>query len=90
LGNLYNGKAGGHAWVQIRFGNRDYIMESTRPDVQPMVQVEVATRYEPVHVFNDVERYVVEGKTAIEPFSKCYSAWLVDYLDWSYIEGKKK
>lgn len=89
LGNLYNGKVGGHAWVQVHYGNHDYIMETTRPDVQPMVPVESATRYEAVHIFNDVERYVIEGKSAIEPFSKCYSAWLTDYLDWAYIEGKK-
>lgn len=90
LGNLYNGKAGGHAWVQIRFGNRDYIMESTRPDVQPMVPVEIATRYEAVHIFNDVERYVIPGKTVMEPYAKAYSAWLVDYIDWCYVEGRKK
>lgn len=90
LGNLYNGKPGGHAWVQVRLDGREYIMESTRPDVPALIPVSEATkRYEAVHLFNDKETYAIEGRTVLEPFTACFSTWLKDYLDWSYIEGRK-
>jgi len=88
LGNLYNGKAGGHAWVQINFNGQDYIVEATRSDVK-LVPAFAADRYEAVHLFNDKEVYAVEGKTVLEPFTACFSTWLRDYLDWSYIRGEK-
>jgi len=86
LGNLYNGKVGGHAWVQARLGGIDYILESTRSDVS-MVPVALADRYEAVHLFNDERIYAIEGKTVLEPFTSCYSTWLRDYLNWNYIKG---
>jgi len=89
LGNLYNGKPGGHAWPQIKLNGVEYIMESTRPDVPPLVLASAADRYEEVHQFNDITVYSVEGKTVMEPFAACYSTWLVDYLDFAYIEGRK-
>jgi len=89
LGNLYNGKPGGHCWVQARLRGADYIMESTRADAPPMVPVTAADRYEVVHLFNDQEAYAIEGKTVMEPFTMCYSTWLRDYLDWAYIKGRK-
>lgn len=90
LGNLYNGKAGGHAWVEVKMPDgSSYVMESTRLKVPDMVPVENAERYEPVHYFNDKELYAVEGKTVLEPFTMCYSTWLDSYLDWAYIEGRK-
>jgi hypothetical protein len=90
LGNLYNGKAGGHAWVQVKIGERAYIVESTRPDVEPMVSAAIADRYEAVHFFNDQTAYAIEGRTVMEPFSDFYSTWLSDYLNWAYIEGRKE
>ena len=89
LGNLYNGKAGGHAWVQINYGVKEYIIESTMADVQTLIPAQVATRYEAIHLFNDVEVSMIEGRTVVEPYTACYAPWLVDYLDWSYIEGSK-
>lgn len=89
LGNLYNGKPGGHAWVQANLGGIDYIIESTRPDARPLVPAINADRYEAVHLFNDQEIYTIEGKTVMEPFTACFSTWLTDYLDWAYIEGRK-
>lgn len=89
LGNLYNGKPGGHAWVQVNLDERAYIMESTRPDVESLIRASVADRYEPVHFFNDQTAWAIEGRTVMEPFSNAYSTWLKDYLDWAYIEGKK-
>ena len=89
LGNLSNnGDTGGHAWVQCNFGGTDYIMESTRPDVPAMVRASIATRYQPVHLFNDEQAYYIEGATVMEPFTAAYSTWLKDYLDFAYIEGK--
>jgi len=87
LGNLYNGKAGGHAWVQAKLGGIDYIIEATRADVSPLVLASNADRYEAVHLFNDETSYAIEGKTVMEPMTACYSTWLSDYLNWSYIEG---
>jgi len=88
LGNLENnGDIGGHAWCEINLGGRDFIMESTRPDVPPLVPTQIATRYQPVHLFNDKQAYYIEGATVMEPFSAAYSTWLKDYLDWAYIEG---
>jgi len=87
LGNLHNGKPGGHAWVQITLNGRDFIMESTQPDISPLVLATVADRYEAVHFFNDQSVYAIEGRTLMEPFTACFSTWLKDYLDWSYIEG---
>jgi transglutaminase-like putative cysteine protease len=89
LGNLYNGHAGGHAWVQVNITGGPYIMESTRYDAPPLVYVENAKRYETIHLFNDQEVLTVPGKTALEPFSACYSTWLREYLDWAYINGGK-
>jgi len=89
LGNLYNGKPGGHVWIELNLGGRDYIMESTRPDVSPLVPTFATDRYEGVHLFNDKSVYNVEGRTVMTPFTACYSTWLKDYLDWAYIEGRK-
>jgi len=90
LGNLYNnGNPGGHAWVQLRLGDRVFIVESTRPDVDALVPAAIAERYEAVHFFNDQTAYAIEGRTVMEPFCKCYSTWLKDYLDWAYVEGRK-
>jgi len=90
LGNLYNGKAGGHAWVQVKYDDDEYIIESTRADVPLLVPVGAAPRYEAVHLFNDEEAYAIEGRTVMEPFTACFSTWLRDYLDWSYIESQRR
>jgi transglutaminase-like putative cysteine protease len=84
LGNLYNGHASGHAWVEVELGGQSYIVEATRPDV-PMVPAKEATRYEPVHYFNDQVVLAVPGRTVMTPFEACYSTWLHDYLDMTYI-----
>ena len=89
LGNLHNGKAGGHAWVQVKLDEQAYIVESTCPDLPAMVHAAVAERYEAVHFFNDKTAYAIEGRTVLEPFSRIYSTWLKDYLDMAYIEGRK-
>lgn len=89
LGNLYNGKPGGHAWVQVKLGGQDYIIETTRADVPALVPASAADRYEAVHLFNDETAYAIEGRTVMEPFTACYSTWLKDYLDLAYIEGRK-
>jgi len=89
LGNLYNGKPGGHAWVQVLLNDRTYISDATNAGTQPLVIAALADRYEPVHFFNDKTAYAVEGKTVLEPFTACYSTWLKDYLDFAYIEGRK-
>ncbi len=87
LGNLYNGKPGGHAWVQVTLGGIDYIVETTRVDVPAMVLDSSTERYEAVHLFNDETAYAIEGRTVMEPMTACYSTWLSDYLNWAYIEG---
>jgi len=89
LGNLYNGTAGGHAWVSVMLGGDEYIMESTRYDAPAIVPAIDADRYEAVHYFNDESVLTIEGKTVMTPFTACYSSWLTDYLDWAYIEGAK-
>lgn len=90
LGNLYNGKPGGHAWPVLKLQGVDYIMESTTPTAPPLVPASVADRYEAVHYFNDSEVFAVEGKTQLIPMCDCYSTWLSDYLHWAYIESSKK
>lgn len=89
LGNLYNGKPGGHSWVQVKLNGAEYIMETTRPDIPPFVLAYLADRYEPVHFFNDQEVKTIEGRTVMVPYAMAYSTWLKDYLDWTYIEGGK-
>ena len=89
LGNLHNGNPGGHAWVQVRLGDRVYIVESTRPDVEALVPATIAERYEAAHFFNDKTAYAIEGRTVMQPFCRCYSTWLKDYLDFAYIKGRK-
>jgi transglutaminase-like putative cysteine protease len=84
LGNLHNGHEQGHAWVQVNVGGKEYIVESTRNDV-PMLAVEKAARYEPVHYFNDKTVLAVPGRTVMEPYQACYSSWLKDYIDWAYV-----
>lgn len=84
LGNLHNGKVEGHAWVQVNLGGKEYVVESTRGDVS-MLPVEEAGRYEVVHYFNDQKVLAVPGRTVMVPFAACYSNWLRDYLQWSYI-----
>lgn len=90
LGNLYNGKPGGHAWVQVQIGDRAYIVESTRGDVEVLVLAATTQRYQAVHFFNDKTAWAIEGRTVMEPFSRCFSTWLKDYLDMSYIRGNKE
>ncbi len=89
LGNLYNGTVGGHAWVQVQLHGVDYIVESTREDAPVLVPAAVAQRYEEIHLFNDKDVYVIEGRTVMEPYTACFSTWLSDYLDHAYIEGRK-
>ena len=89
IGNLYNGTAGGHAWVQVNLGGQDYIMEATTTKVRPLVLARTAERYEAVHLFNDKEVYTIQGKSVCEPYTACYSPRLSDYLDWIYINGGK-
>jgi hypothetical protein len=89
LGNLYNGKAGGHSWVTLKFGDEEYIMESTTPTAPPLVPISAANRYEAVHYFNDQVVQVVEGKSQILPYTLCFSTWLSDYLDWVYIQEQR-
>jgi len=89
LGNLYNGKPGGHAWVVLKLDDEEYIMESTMPTAPPMIPVVAAKRYEAVHYFNDKIVEVVSGKSQILPYTLCYSTWLSDYLNWSYIEAQR-
>lgn len=89
LGNLHNKEVGGHAWLQLKLGDRAYIMESTRADVQALVPAVTASRYEAVHFFNDKTAYAIEGRTVMTPMTRCYSTWLSDYLNWAYIESKK-
>jgi len=88
LGNLYNGHASGHAWVEINMDGKDYILESTRNDV-PMVEARLTDRYEPVHYFNDTVVWAVPGRTVLTPFEACYSSWLKDYLNFTYINRNK-
>lgn len=89
LGNLYNGKPGGHSWVTLRLSGEEDIMESTTPTVPPRVPASAADRYEAVHHFNDKIVLAVEGKTQLVPMTYCYSTWLSDYLNWAYIESQK-
>lgn len=89
LGNLYNGKPGGHAWVQATLGGIDYVVETTKADVPALVLASSAERYEAVHLFNDETALAIEGKTVMEPMTKCFSTWLSDYLNWSYIENQR-
>lgn len=89
LGNLYNGKVGGHAWVTLNLNGEEYVMESTMPTAPPLVPISMATRYEPVHFFNDKIVEAVSGKTQILPYTLCFSTWLSDYLDWVYIEAQR-
>lgn len=86
LGNLYNGKPGGHAWVNVELG-QSYIIEPTTNQVPCLIPSIATQRYEAVHYFNDKEVKAVEGRTQLVPFSRCYSTWLEDYLNWSYING---
>jgi transglutaminase-like putative cysteine protease len=88
LGNLYNGRASGHSWVEITLNGKDYVLEATRNDV-PMVESTLVDRYEPVHYFNDKIVMGVPGRTVMQPFHASYSTWLRDYLQWSYINGRK-
>lgn len=89
LGTLYNGKPGGHAWVQVKLGGQDYVVETTMPDIHSLILASAVKRYEAVHLFNDQNTFAIEDRTLLEPFTACYSTWLKDYLDWSYIEGGK-
>ena len=86
MGNLYNGKPGGHAWVSVKIPD-EYIMESTTVRVPPLVRADAADRYEAVHYFNDLVILAVEGKTQLEPYARCFSDWLSDYLNWAYIHN---
>jgi hypothetical protein len=90
LGNLHNGKSGGHAWCILKLGDEEYVMESTTPTAPPLVPISAATRYEPFHFFNDKSIFAVEGNTQIMPYTLCYSTWLADYLNWAYIERQRQ
>lgn len=88
LGNLYNGKVGGHAWVEIQDDQgQQLIMESTRCDIPMFMPVSALERYEAVHFFDHKEVYAVPGRTVMEPFTACFSTWLRDYLNWDHINS---
>lgn len=90
LGNLHQPpRPGGHAWVKCYLDGEEYIMESTRGDMKPMVAAKVAEVYEEVLYFNDKEVKAIQGKTLLTPFAAVYADWLKDYLDWAFIEGRK-
>lgn len=90
LGNLHQPpNAGGHAWLQVFVDGDNYIMESTRGDMQPMVVARVANIYEDVVHFNDKTVSAIEDRTLLTPFAAVYCDWLRDYLDWAYIQGRK-
>jgi hypothetical protein len=89
LGNLHDHDVGGHAWVQVQLDGAPYIMEATRPDIPAFIPAEAASRYEAIHFFNDKEVWMVEGRTALQPFTGSYSVWLKDYIDWVYVHGGK-
>ncbi len=90
LGNLHQAPSpGGHAWVQCTLNGEEYIMESTRGDMKPLVVAKVADIYEDVVHFNDREVSAIEERTLLQPFTAVYADWLRDYLDWAFIEGKK-
>lgn len=89
LGNLHNGKPGGHAWVSVKMPYGEQVMETTVPGGPALVPAAVASRYEPVHYFNDKVVYAVPGKTQLIPMAACYSSWLENYLNWAYIEAQK-
>lgn len=90
LGNLHQPpRPGGHAWVKVNMGGEDYIMESTRGDMKPMVMARVADIYEDIIYFNDEEVKAIEDRTLLTPFTAVYADWLKDYLDWAFIEGRK-
>lgn len=90
MGNLYNGKPGGHAWVALNLPQGEQVMETTVPTAPAMAPASAAKRYETVHYFNDKAVYAVEGKTQLLPMATCYSTWLSDYLNWAFIEGQKQ
>jgi len=90
LGNLYNGSAGGHAWIKLVLDDGEYYMESTMPTAPPMVPATSAQRYEAVHFFNDEKVLAVEGRTQLVPFTACYSDWLSSYLHWAFIEDSRR
>lgn len=88
LGNLQQPRnKGGHAWVEIQPNGANYVMESTRADMQPMVLATAADIYESVVYFNDKGVSAIEGRTILEPFTAVYIDWLKDYLDWTVIGG---
>jgi hypothetical protein len=90
LGNLHQPpRPGGHAWVQAVIDGEEYIMESTRGDMKPMVAAKVAEVYEAILFFNDKEVEAIEGRTLLTPFAAVYADWLKDYLDWAFIQGRK-
>ena len=90
LGNLHQPPGpGGHAWVQCTLNGEEYIMESTRGDMKPLVVAKVADIYEDVVHFNDKEVSAIEDRTLLTPFAAVYADWLRDYLDWAFIEGRK-
>ena len=89
LGNLNQPLGpGGHAWCQVKL-ETDYIMESTRGDMQPMVASQAVDRYEAVVYFNDKTVSAIEDKTLLTPFCAVYASWLKSYLDWAFIQGTK-
>jgi len=88
FGNLHNGKVEGHAWVEWTTDGSDYIVESTRGDVS-MVEATPADRYEPVHYFTEKQVFAIPGRTIMTPFAACFSTWLKDYLDWTYINYRR-
>jgi len=80
LGNINSDGIGGHAWCTINSNGSEYILESTRSDVTPVLASR-AEIYEPVVVFNDHEVSLIEGKVIKEPLGYCCVTWLKDYLD---------
>jgi len=90
LGNLHSNQPGGHAWTQVSLDEDSYIMEATTSKAPPLVPASSAKQYEAVHYFNDKNVLAVAGKTQMVPYAECFSTWLQDYLNFTYIEEQRR
>lgn len=86
MGTIKLDGIGGHAWVTTNINGRDYIIETTQPNLsRALIPVDMADAYQPMVAFDDKNVYAFESVENIqallnERFGLCAVDFLHEYL----------
>jgi hypothetical protein len=85
-GDLTIDGVGGHAWVEINYNGRDYILETTQPELpNPFLPAELMKDYSPLVAFDENAVYTVRQGIDVAGvinarFGVCAIPFLEEYI----------